>query len=366
MSMENKLIFNTITTPYQYFFENSKQFQPLVFYGAGGGAMDALFMFQCENAAPPVAICDKDSAKWGTEIKGIPILSLQEIKNRYDGFYVFVTAPAHAHEIVPMLENEISKEKILFFTQYEWQEIMPFRAFLKREEENLKKIYALFADEYSKSTWLAVLNARSTGDYRCYKHVFCDSQYFGTGIFPLQNECFLDVGTYDGDTIRTFITASKGKYEKIIGIEPHPALFQKANIFAKQYENIKILNLAAGEKAETLYLSEDASEAICSKTSVQNMGSIPVSVCKLDDIIKEPVTFIKMDIEGFEMQALHGARRIIQTHKPKLAICVYHKFSDFLDIPRFILSLDVGYRIYLRHHSYYMGETVLYAVCEEN
>jgi FkbM family methyltransferase len=74
------------------------------------------------------------------------------------------------------------------------------------------------------------------------------------------------------------------------------------------------------------------------------------------------VNFIKMDIEGAELDALKGAEASIRRHRPKLAISLYHRPEDFTEIPRYIDSLDLGYRFYLEHHTLYQNETVLFAV----
>ena len=74
------------------------------------------------------------------------------------------------------------------------------------------------------------------------------------------------------------------------------------------------------------------------------------------------MTFIKMDIEGAELEALRGAESIIRKQRPKLAICVYHKPEDIWTIPMYILSLQNDYRLFLRHYSFGDTETVLYAI----
>ncbi len=87
-------------------------------------------------------------------------------------------------------------------------------------------------------------------------------------------------------------------------------------------------------------------------------------IVRLDDALKsEDVTFIKMDIEGSEVAALRGAEEILRTKKPQLAICVYHKTSDFWEIPSLIREGGLNYKLYLRHHyNRNCWGTVLYAV----
>lgn len=87
-----------------------------------------------------------------------------------------------------------------------------------------------------------------------------------------------------------------------------------------------------------------------------------IAVVSLDSCVNDRVTFIKMDIEGAEMEALKGAESIIKSQKPKLAICVYHKEQDMTEIPIFIKKLVPEYKLFMRHYSNDAGETVLYAV----
>lgn len=78
----------------------------------------------------------------------------------------------------------------------------------------------------------------------------------------------------------------------------------------------------------------------------------------------ENIDFIKMDIEGAEIEALQGARETIKKFKPKLAIALYHNTSDFESIPKFIKELNLGYRFYLSHSTIYGEETMLFATAE--
>lgn len=86
---------------------------------------------------------------------------------------------------------------------------------------------------------------------------------------------------------------------------------------------------------------------------------------KLDTIVEmlglERVDFIKMDIEGAEVDALLGAEETIKRFKPKLAICTYHRPTDPIEIRKILLNYNPNYRF----KELKRGERVLYAWNEE-
>ena len=76
----------------------------------------------------------------------------------------------------------------------------------------------------------------------------------------------------------------------------------------------------------------------------------------------ERVTFIKLDVEGAEYEALLGAQNTIKKNRPKLAISIYHKPQDIFELPELIMSIRDDYRMYLRHYQLSPNETILYCV----
>ena len=93
---------------------------------------------------------------------------------------------------------------------------------------------------------------------------------------------------------------------------------------------------------------------------------IQISTLSIDDFVKRHsvprVDFIKMDIEGAELPALKGAVKTIKRYKPKLAVSLYHSLKDFVDIPDFLSSLELGYKFYIDHFTIHQYETVLFAI----
>jgi FkbM family methyltransferase len=93
-------------------------------------------------------------------------------------------------------------------------------------------------------------------------------------------------------------------------------------------------------------------------------GTNLIEACAIDSVVPdgEMVTFIKMDIEGAEFEALNGAQNTIKRCKPKLAICVYHKPDDYYKLAEYVLSLAPESKLYMRHYTNCANETVLYCV----
>ena len=94
-------------------------------------------------------------------------------------------------------------------------------------------------------------------------------------------------------------------------------------------------------------------------------GAMQVETLTIDDLLRnnglERIDFIKMDIEGAELEALQGAETVIRRFRPKLAISIYHRLPDFWEIPQWIEGLGLGYRFHLRHFTIHAEETVLFA-----
>ncbi|MGM9581943.1 MAG: FkbM family methyltransferase [Anaerovibrio sp.] len=176
-----------------------------------------------------------------------------------------------------------------------------------------------------------------------------------------EDEVFVDIGAYDGLSTKQFIKWCDGCYKQIYMLEPSKELALQCEGNFVKYGNVTVYNCAAGEKnyVGTLFHRDDG---MYSASHGDEEGD-KICFVKLDDYLQdENVTFLKLDIEGGEMAALHGAKEIIKKYKPKVAVAVYHKKEDIIDIPKLLLSYNSDYKFYLRHYSIGMPETVLYAM----
>lgn len=167
-------------------------------------------------------------------------------------------------------------------------------------------------------------------------------------------ESFCDIGGFDGNTTLEFVKRCPN-YSKVYFFEPEPDILIKAKKALSKYDKIEYYPYAVSDKREILHFTSSDDSSMVSET-----GEIEVQAEKIDNVVNSPVTFIKMDIEGSEALAIEGAKQTILKYHPRLAICVYHKGADFVDIPKQVLQIRSDYDMYMRHYTEGIIETVMF------
>ena len=219
-----------------------------------------------------------------------------------------------------------------------------------------EKLYGRLADDESQQTLLDVLRYRLTGNIRYLWNysIRLKDQYF-EDFMTLTAETFVDAGGFDGDTTEEFCRRYPD-YRKVYVFEPSETNLRAARRRLQGLRDIEFLALGLSDKPGELYFNAEAGSA----SSVSTSGSHVIKVTSLDGAVSDPVTFIKMDLEGWEMKALAGCRSHITVSKPKLAVSVYHSACDFRDVPDYLLALNPDYKVYLRHYTQGWSESVMF------
>lgn len=233
--------------------------------------------------------------------------------------------------------------------------------FYKKNEERVKNNINCLEDELSKTIYKKMIKYRCERKRKDFPKDIEKNRYFPKDIIKLNDdEVFIDCGAYTGDTIEDFIQAFNNKYKKIVCFEPDKNNFEILKKNMEHIKNIKMYCMGVYNKVDTLNFCSGKKEG----SGINYSGNDTVNVVNLDSLEDcQEATFIKMDIEGAELDALKGAEAIIKKNRPKLAICIYHSDQDMIDIIEYIHNLNSEYKIYLRHHHpLYEGETVIYCV----
>lgn len=233
----------------------------------------------------------------------------------------------------------------------------------EQEKLNILNCLDLFADRKSKEIYVDVFCSRVARHLakRSFVELNEPGEYFNKEIFDFSNEeTFVDCGAYLGESIEEFLKIVKGNFNKIHSFELDKENFNilKLRMNALNDSRIKVYNMGiSNEEKEFCYYSNGAGGSALSEWADNKAIVKP-----LDKVLKnEKITFIKMDIEGSEKQAIEGAETLIKNYHPKLAISAYHHLEDLWKIPILIKSLNPQYQLYLRHHSRFVWDTDCYA-----
>lgn len=237
-------------------------------------------------------------------------------------------------------------------------------AYFENEVPSIERAGKIWADQESRMTYQVNLMAHLRRDYNSCIQTKEKRQYFVSEIpFAKGFSRFIDCGSYVGDTLEELCEVV-GNVEIIAGFEPNVQNFSRLSetYNSKLAANIKQgILFPCGVSGKTIQMTFKSAGG---SSSFSENGNEVIQCVALDDVLKDfAPTFIKMDIEGAEYEALQGAKQMIFRYRPDLAISVYHVIEHFYQIPLLLDSWALGYKFYLRTHSSCCMETVLYAVC---
>lgn len=230
-------------------------------------------------------------------------------------------------------------------------------------------VYERLADYRSRKTLYGVLNNWYRYDFVTSaqtKEVLFDDYFDLDLVSCSRREVVVDLGAFVGDTVLSYLeNYGEDCYKKIYCYEITPESFAALEKNLEKYPNIDCRRKGVADRLGILTLQgNQAGSSANTLCQVAEEGGVQVEVTTLDEDIREPITLLKADIEGFEQRAILGARRHIREDHPKLLLSVYHNNEDLWKIPQMIHELAPDYRFYLRHKGspVYPTEITLFAL----
>lgn len=311
-----------------------------------------------ENGIYPQCYCDNNESKIGTIWNGLQVISPNEISEES---YVVITCNAY-REVEKQVEA-IGCHNVMYFNVNWIRFPKGKRDFILDHIDLFQHTFEMLTDEKSRKTFLNLLNYKITYKQKYTEEILEPTQYFDDEIYTFPEKyTFVDAGSYIGDTVQSLVERD-GIPGKIICMDPIKQNIDKLQTYIEHnhLDYVDVYECAVSDhKSEEHFEIENSMAARRSETQGQLVLCNSIDNICLDKYPK--IDVIKMDIEGAEVEALNGARQVIQRDKPVLAICVYHKEDDFYTIPKLIKEIYPEYNLYFRHYELSDEETVCYAV----
>jgi FkbM family methyltransferase len=313
----------------------------------------------------PLAFADNNPGLWNSKVEGLTVLSPQSAADHYGLNAVFIITVYTNAPVWAQLKGMGLKFASFALLAWNYPQLLTPHGGIEHpnkifdQAEDVRKALGLWEDDISRREFLELLRWFTMPSHLPQKDI-----YFSTELFsPLANEVFVDCGAFNGDSVREFLEHRNGVFGEIVAVEPDPTNCEafRAWVASMPFEmqnKIFAVQSAVGSKREMVKFNATGTAG-----SSIGAGSFKVQCLPLDEILANTTpTFIKMDIEGAELEALLGARQVISEHTPVMAVCLYHSQEHLWQIPLMIHSFSDQYSFYLRRYSDECWETVCYAV----
>lgn len=328
--------------------------QPIILYGMGNGADKIIDWCEAHNVKIS-GIFASDEFVRGQLFRGLKVEKYSDIIERFGKNILIVIAFASERPEVLARFRELAAEHdvvaphLPLFKEAE----LVSKSWLCDHEKELQEVYNKLADDFSRRVFADTLNYKLSGKI---SYLFdCETQRQDDlqSIFSFSDkENYLDLGAYNGDTVLEFLHLTENKWHKIIAVEPDRRNCRKLRALGEERAfGADFVVHEAGVWSEKTVLS--FSDSGGRQSTFIDASKAEVNVNTIDNFATgTDISYIKMDVEGAEIQALAGGSHTIITNKPKLFLAAYHYDADLFRLPLTIWSLVPEYKIYLRKHPY--------------
>lgn len=350
--------------------------KPVVLYGTGDGA-DKVLARLAETGVPVSGIFASDEFVRGQQFHGFTVQAYSELLAIRETVIVLIAFASELPEVIERFYklasvHETYAPHVPVFSREETVTM----AWIKKYERELQTVYERLADSVSRETFASVLNYKLSGRISYLQACATNRAEDLKTIFSFGGEeTYLDLGAYNGDTVQEFLQLTRGRYKKIVALEPDPKNFKKLTDFVRQNElkNVTCLQAGVWNDCGSLELTGNGGrqstfwEADRPGFATQNLsqtGSMKkktkkqqVTVVSVDTVLgNDHADYMKFDVEGVEKEALEGAAGHLAPDGngalPKLLVAAYHHDEDLFALPLLLWKLQPEYKIYLRKHPY--------------
>lgn len=330
---------------YDFLKESDKK---IILYGMGNGADKVLRQLE-RNHIKIDGITASDDFVRGQIFHDFQIQKISEFEKKFEDFVVLTAFGSSVPEVMNHIFSLAEKYTVLSLDVPVYGENIFDSQFYQENLEDIQRASEIFADEKSREVFKNIIQFKLTGNLAFLKESYSEKEEAFRILNLSQKESFLDLGAYRGDTIEEFLKYTGGSYEHITALEPDRKTFAKLKKNISYLQNIRLYRMGIWSEDRDLYFNS----ALGRGSSLSEKGEEVLAVTKIDTLYaRRRLSYLKMDVEGAEKQALLGGIQTIQRDKPKLNIAAYHRSEDLFYLPLLIHSIQPKYQIYLRQHPY--------------
>ena len=315
--------------------------KPIVLYGMGNGA-DKIIEVLKNYGVEISGVFATDGFVRDKYFHGFKLCSYSELKDRFGEMTVLLCFGSSRPEVLENIKK-ISAEQELFAPDVPVYGGGLFTAeYAKENRAALERTYSRLADEKSRETFRNTIRYKISGklDY-LYRCEVPEDEPYSTFLTLGDNESYIDLGAYTGDTVRDFISRVKD-YKSITAVEPDKKSFKKLTANTEGLKNFKAVNACVSDKSGTELFSMRGGR----NSSIGDGKEIPAVT--VDELAENGATFIKADVEGGEKKAVEGAKSTILRYKPKIQLACYHRTEDLFALPDLSFNIRDDYKLYMR------------------
>lgn len=339
----------------------------IVLYGMGDGAEKIKSVLDAREIETADIMASDDFVR-GQSFLGFRVKKLSEIEELYGDD--FITLVCFGSNIPAVMEHicDVEKQHELYAPNVPVVGDGVFDIeFVRENKTQIEKVYKMLADEKSKKVFENVIRYKLSGktDYLRECETPADEKFDLLNIGT--EETLVDLGAYDGDTLVEFLNGTSMQFTKLYAMEPDSKNYRKLKrrLYMIGSALLEAYNVGAWDEDTSMMFNMRSGRSSTANSSTKRAARFrEVKMMKTDTMLRgEPATYIKIDVEGAEENALRGAKETIAKFRPKLNVALYHRNEDMFKLPLLISELNKKYKFYMRHHPYIPDwDTNLYCV----
>ncbi len=327
--------------------------KPIVLYGMGNGADHILAVFE-KLGVQAADFFASDAFVRGHSFHGVRVKKFSEIRALYEDFVIVVAFAVQDRPTMDYICSLAERYELYAPDLPVVGDVLFDRDFLAAHIDEAETAYRMLADEKSREVYRDLMAYKLTGRLDLLMKTESGRAEVLRELLPLGgDEGYADLGAYNGDTVAEFLSLTGGSFSAIHAMEPDPKNHKKMvarleGMGVYPDERVHLHNLAAWNETATLHFAAKAG-----RNSAVTAAGREIPADALDRLVQDDrISFLKLDVEGSEHEALLGAAGTIRRCRPKILLSAYHLSRDLFALPLLISSIAPGYRFYLRRFPY--------------